>query len=53
MTVSETSRKLGVNVETVYKLLYSGRLKAVKRDGIWDIDSRSVEQRIKQKEAQR
>jgi predicted site-specific integrase-resolvase len=53
MTVSEASRKLGVNVETVYKLLYSGRLKAEKKDGIWNVDSRSVEQRIKHKEARR
>jgi excisionase family DNA binding protein len=51
MTVSEASRKLGVNVETVYRLLYSGRLKAVKREGVWNIDPESVVQRMKRKGA--
>lgn len=53
MTVSEASRKLGVNVETVYRLLYSGRLKAAKRDGVWNIDPESVVQRMKRKAVQR
>jgi excisionase family DNA binding protein len=49
MTVSEASRELGVNVETVYRLLYSGRLQAVKKDGIWVINSESVAQRRERK----
>jgi len=46
MTVAEASRKLGVRVETVYKLLYSGRLQAVKKDGVWRIDAESVQARL-------
>jgi excisionase family DNA binding protein len=49
MTVADVSRKLGIRVETVYKLLYSGRLQATKKDGMWQIDAESVEARLNTK----
>jgi hypothetical protein len=51
MTVAETSRKLGINIDGVYRLLYSGRLRGVKRDGVWHVEPESVEERMKSKKA--
>jgi excisionase family DNA binding protein len=50
MTVIEASRALKVTVDTVYRLLYSGRLEARKDEGRWMILARSIEERRRTKE---
>jgi excisionase family DNA binding protein len=50
MSVSKTARKLGVTVDAVYRLLYSGRLAAArKQDGKWRIPAQAVQERLRQK----
>ncbi|HEV2022315.1 MAG TPA: helix-turn-helix domain-containing protein [Terriglobales bacterium] len=50
MSVSKTARKLGVTVDAVYRLLYSGRLTAArKQDGKWRIPAQAVRARLRQR----
>ena len=50
MTVIEASRALRVTVDTVYRLLYSGRLEAFKDAGRWMISVQSIEGRRRAKD---
>jgi excisionase family DNA binding protein len=49
LSVSETARKLGISLDGVYRLLYSGRLAGSKTDGKWRILTASVETRLRER----
>ncbi len=49
LSVSETARKLGISLDGVYRLLYSGKLAAVKTDGKWRIAVATVEARLRKR----
>ena len=49
LSVSETARKLGISLDGVYRLLYSGKLRGAKADGKWRIPAAAVEERLKQR----
>jgi excisionase family DNA binding protein len=49
-SVSEVARKLGVGLQYVYSLIYSGRLPARRVAGKWRIPSKAVEKWRKQVE---
>jgi excisionase family DNA binding protein len=51
MTAAEACRRLGVGLEFVYKLIWSGKLPARKLENTWRISSAAVEERVKQREA--
>lgn len=51
MTISEAARKLGRSIDAIYKLVWSGKLKATKvntnsGDDVWDVDENAVERRL-------
>lgn len=46
LTVSEAARKLGISLDGVYRLLYSGKLVGTKTDGKWQIPVGTVEDRL-------
>jgi hypothetical protein len=46
LSVSETARAWGVNLDTVYKQLAAGKLLGIKRDGRWYIPANVVEERL-------
>ncbi len=50
-TVPETARRLGCTTKYVYDLLYSGGLRAAKRDGRWKIPGKAIEDRLAKREA--
>ena len=45
ISTSQAAKLLGCSLEWVYKLLYAGRLDAVKIDGKWHISRSAVERR--------
>lgn len=47
MSVSEAAKKLGIALDSVYRLLYSGKLRGVKTDGKWRIPVSAVEERLR------
>jgi excisionase family DNA binding protein len=49
LSVSEAARKLGISLDGVYRLLYSGKLQGVKTDGKWRIPRSAVEARLKRR----
>jgi hypothetical protein len=51
MTATQVSGALGITMDSIYRLLYAGKLKGRKFDGRWIISAESVEARIKAKEA--
>ena len=51
LTVSQASRTLGITLDYVYRLIYSGKLVARKSEGRWLIPVSDVESRLKAKEA--
>lgn len=46
ITVPEAARMLGFTLKYVYDLLYSGRLKADKKMGRWQIPMKEIEARL-------
>jgi excisionase family DNA binding protein len=50
-TVPETARRLGCTTKYVYDLLYSGLIRATKRDGRWEIPVKAVDDRLARREA--
>ena len=50
LTVSQASRTLGITLDYVYRLIYSGKLAARKNDGRWLIPAADVESRLKARE---
>ena len=49
LTVVESSRRLGITLDTLYRLIYAGRLTARKVGRRWLIPVASVEARLKAK----
>jgi len=49
LSVSETARKLGISLDGVYRLLYSGKLAGSKTDGKWWIPTAKVEARLRER----
>ena len=47
----ETAQKLGIGLDSVYALVWSGKLPARKLDGRWLISASEVQARLKSKEA--
>jgi excisionase family DNA binding protein len=46
----EVAQLLGIRLDTVYSLIWSGRLRAEKRDGRWLISRAAVDQRLQARE---
>lgn len=51
LTVVEASRRLGLTLDSLYRLIYAGRLPARKERKRWLIPSQAVEARLKQRGA--
>ena len=51
MTTAEACRRLGVGLEFVYKLVWSGKLPARKAGKTWRIPSAAVEERVRRQES--
>lgn len=51
LTPREAAQHLSVRLDSVYSLIWAGKLAARKQDGRWLIPSRSVEERAKKREA--
>jgi excisionase family DNA binding protein len=49
LSVSEAARKLGISLDGVYRLLYSGKLAGAKTDGKWQIPTATVEERLRKR----
>ena len=47
LSVNQAAQRLGVGVGFAYLLVRSGRLKAARADGRWQVDPASVEERLK------
>jgi excisionase family DNA binding protein len=47
ISVAEAARRLGVALTYVYSLLWSGKLKARKVNGQWQIPSEAIQSRLK------
>ena len=51
LTVIEATRKLGITIDALYRLIYAGRLPARKPDRRWLIPAAAVEARLKARKA--
>ncbi len=51
LTVVESSRRLGITLDTLYRLIYAGRLTARKVGRRWLIPVASVEARLRARKA--
>ena len=47
LTPAEAARKLGLGLDYIYLLIWSGKLLAIKEDGRWLIPLAAIEQRLK------
>jgi hypothetical protein len=46
LSVRETAIKLGIAFPEVYRLLWQGKLRGTKIDGIWQVEAAGVEKRL-------
>lgn len=53
LTPREAAQRLGIGLDSVYSLLWSGKLPARKVDGRWIVNPSDVAVRLKSKEARR
>ena len=51
MTPREAARALDIRLDTIYALIWAGKLAARKQEGRWLVSPKSVEARLKQREA--
>ena len=51
LTAQQATRKLGITMDALYRLIYAGRLPARKEGKRWMIPLNAVEARIKQRGA--
>jgi excisionase family DNA binding protein len=49
----EAARRLGVRLDSLYALIWAGKLAAHKLDGRWHIPASAIEQRLQAKEPER
>jgi excisionase family DNA binding protein len=52
-TPREAAQRLGVCLDSVYSLLWSGKLPATRIDGRWQISAQAVEERLRARAARR
>ena len=50
LTPRETAQKLGTRLDSVYALIWAGKLAARKEEGRWLIPAEAVTERLKQRE---
>jgi len=53
LSPKETAQRLGIGLDSVYSLVWSGKLAARKVDGRWLVSASDVDTRLKSKEARR
>ena len=53
ISAAELSKKAGVGLDYIYRLLWSGKLPAVRVDGRWQINEADAEQFLRDREARR
>lgn len=53
LTVRQAAQALGVRLDSLYSLIWAGRLPARKMDGRWLIDATAIEKRRKKQNSQR
>jgi excisionase family DNA binding protein len=53
LSVVEATRRLGVSLDAIYKLIYAGKLPAHKTDGRWRIPGAAVDERLRAQAARR
>jgi len=46
LTPRQAAQRLGVRLDSIYSLLWAGKLAATKHEGRWRIDAPSVERRL-------
>jgi excisionase family DNA binding protein len=51
LTPREMSQLLGWGLDYTYKLLWAGKISAVKKEGRWIIPSEAIAERMRQREA--
>ncbi len=51
LTAQQATRKLGITMDALYRLIYAGRLPARKENKRWLIPSKAVDARLKQRGA--
>lgn len=51
MTPREAAQELGLRLDSIYSLVWAGKLPARKQDGRWLIPAAAVEARLKAREA--
>jgi excisionase family DNA binding protein len=51
LTAVEAARRLGVGLDYLYGLLWTGKLEGQKEDRMWRIPAAAIEQRLKEREA--
>ena len=49
----EAAKRLGVRLDSVYSLIWAGKLEAHKLDGRWRVSADAVDERLRAKEAGR
>ena len=52
LTPREAAQKLGISLDSVYSLIWAGKLSANRHDGRWSIPVSAVEDRIRARRAQ-
>lgn len=50
LTVTQATRRLGITIDAVYRLVYAAKLPARKSGRRWMISAQAVEARLKAKE---
>lgn len=51
LTAQQATRKLGITMDALYRLIYAGRLPARKEGKRWMISSQAVAERLRQRGA--
>ncbi len=51
LSAAEATRKLGITMDALYRLIYAAKLPAKKEGGKWRIPAKAVEDRIRAKAA--
>jgi excisionase family DNA binding protein len=53
LSAREAAQRLGVRLDSLYALIWAGKLAAHKSDGLWHVAASAVEERLRAKEAAR
>jgi len=52
LSVREATRRLGISIDALYRLIYGGKLPARKVEKCWKIPAEAVEARLKSRRAE-